>query len=90
MGSLGYVCQYEWQCLAGHACSDANSPMTLCPVGKYSLTGANVCVACPGGLYGDTVGMPNATCSGQCRQVSPPYQGARTTRHPPVPFFLPR
>ena len=69
MGSLGYVCQYEWQCLAGHACSDANSPMTLCPVGKYSLTGVNVCVACPGGLYGDTVGMPNATCSGQCRQV---------------------
>ncbi len=69
VGSLGYVCQFEWQCLAGHACGGASTPMTLCPAGRYSLAGANVCSGCSPGQYGASLGMTLPNCTGPCRQV---------------------
>jgi hypothetical protein len=39
-----------------------------CPTGTYSTVGATsaACTACPAGTYGNSTGLTNATCSGQC------------------------
>ena len=55
-------CAAETACPAGSASPTAS----LCVAGKYALSGAGVCIDCPGGVYGSTPGASSATCSGSC------------------------
>jgi hypothetical protein len=58
-------------CTAGYACPAGSTspapPASLCPMGKYSLAGAQVCSLCPAGRYGDVQGAQSSDCTGPCQ-----------------------
>ena len=54
-------------CTVGHTCSSGTSTPVPCPVGQYvNVTGAVACVNCSAGLYGGSIGLSAASCSGPC------------------------
>jgi hypothetical protein len=53
-------------CPAGSYRSAPWASCAQCAVGSYSLLGADACTLCPGGTFGDTPGLTNASCSGAC------------------------
>ena len=55
-------------CLAGYACppGSTNATAIMCPAGQYSVNGAGVCTPCAAGLYGSSMGLSSADCSGPC------------------------
>jgi hypothetical protein len=69
-------------CTAGYACPAGSTSPTvqLCPVGQYSLAGAGTCSNCPGGTYGNSVGLTTPACSGPCAEgfVCPPGSNTST------------
>ena len=60
--ATSYLCEYEWACPAGHACTAAFGAKMLCPWGQYSLAGAKACSPCPIG--------ESRPCSGGARVVT--------------------
>jgi hypothetical protein len=44
-----YICEYEWSCPPGHACSTGLGANMLCGAGSFSVAGSEVCTACPAG-----------------------------------------
>ena len=55
-------------CSAGYYCPTGSTSATqlVCPPGQYSTVGSPSCPMCPAGQYGNSSGLPNATCSGPC------------------------
>lgn len=55
-------------CLAGFSCPSGswNGTAVACAPGRYSLGGSATCVQCPAGVYGATMALASAACSGSC------------------------
>jgi hypothetical protein len=55
-------------CSVGYACpaGSTNGTAAICLAGQYSLVGAAACVPCPGGRFGNAVGLSSSACSGNC------------------------
>jgi hypothetical protein len=55
-------------CSAGFACSagSADSTVSTCPAGTFSLAGAGACSDCAAGRFGNTSGLGTSDCSGLC------------------------
>jgi hypothetical protein len=72
-------------CTAGYVCPAGSTTPTavMCGVGQYSTAGSGTCVNCPGGRYGDSMGLATPMCSGPCAvgYVCPPGSNTST----PVP-----
>jgi hypothetical protein len=55
-------------CSAGYACpvGSTNATASICPVGKFSVSGSGACTNCSAGRYGSTTGLTSANCSNNC------------------------
>ncbi len=55
-------------CAAGYKCTQGSvTPTALpCPVGAFSVEGAGVCTACPGGRFTSVAATSSPLCQGAC------------------------
>ncbi len=67
-GDMGRESECSANCSAGYVCpsGSSNSTASVCPAGRFSLSGAASCSACPSGTFGGTVALQSPACSGVC------------------------
>ena len=64
--------------------ASTRSDQSICPVGSYCVHGVRI--SCPGGTYGDQLGLYNETCTGRCSRGFYCPAGSTSSRQFPCPI----